>query len=163
MSAVISPCGLYRYRLDREVQEHGIVAAFFGVNGSTAGPIEEDQTTRKWLGFSRRNCFSRYITGNPFAFRARDVKLLAQIDDPVGPENAKYLVEIIAEADVLIPCWGRRDKVPKELHHHFDRLMQQLIDSGKPVLIFGLTKDGDPKHPLTLDYLTPLVPWLDAL
>jgi hypothetical protein len=60
-SAVISPCGLYRYRLDRDVQDDGLVAAFFGVNGSTAGPVEEDQTTKKWRGFSLRNGFRRYI------------------------------------------------------------------------------------------------------
>lgn len=163
MTAVISPCELFRYRLDREVQERGIVAAFFGVNGSTAGPIEEDQTTRKWSGFSMRNGFRRYIAGNPFAFRARDVRRLAQVADPVGLENARYLAEIITEADVLIPCWGDRNKVPKTLRHRFDQLMEQLLASGKPVLIFGLTKGGDPKHPLTLDYRTPLVPWLDAL
>lgn len=163
MSAIISPCGLFRYRLDRVVQERGPVAAYFGVNGSTADGDTEDQTTRKWYGFSKRNGFSRYIAANPFAFRARDVKRLAQVADPVGPENAQYLAEIIAEADVLIPCWGDRNKVPKTLHHHIDELMLQLLASGKPVLIFGLTKGGDPKHPLTLDYRTPLVPWLDAI
>ena len=158
-SAVISPCGLFRYRLDRSVQEQGLVAAFFGVNGSTAGPIEEDQTTLKWRGFSLRNAFRRYIAGNPFAFRTKDVRKLAFAVDPVGPENARYLAEIIAEADVLIPCWGRRVKVPRQLRHHFDTLQEMLFASGKPVRIFGLTADGDPKHPLMLGYDTPIVPW----
>lgn len=31
-SAVISPCGNYRYRLDRKVAEVGAVYAFFGIN-----------------------------------------------------------------------------------------------------------------------------------
>lgn len=158
-SAVISECKLFRYRLDRLVQEHGLVAAFFGVNGSTAGPIEEDQTTKKWRGFSLCNGFRRYIAANPFAFRSRDVRRLARVADPVGPENARYLAEIIAEADVLIPCWGRRDKVPRELRHHFDALRVQLVASGKPIRIFGLTDGGDPKHPLMLSYNTPLVEW----
>jgi hypothetical protein len=158
-SAVISDCGMYRYRLDRAVQERGVVAAFFGVNGSTAGPVEEDHTTNKWRGFSLRNSFRRYIAGNQFAYRSKDVRNLARVADPVGPENARYLAEIIAEADVLIPCWGNSDKVPQRLRHHFDALRSQLFASGKPVLIFGLTNGGDPKHPLMLGYETPLVPW----
>jgi hypothetical protein len=158
-SAVISPCGTFRYRLDRFVQECGLVAAFFGVNGSTAGPIEEDHTTLKWFGFSARNNIRRYIAGNPFAYRAKDVRTLAKVADPVGPENARYLAEIIAEADILIPCWGRRDKVPRPLRHHFDVLKAALVASGKPIRIFGLTDGGDPKHPLMLGYDTPLIPW----
>lgn len=158
-SAIISPCELFRYRLDRLVQELGLVAAFFGVNGSTAGPIEEDQTTKKWRGFSLRNGFRRYIAANPFAFRARDVRRLATVPDPVGPENARYLAEIIAEADVLVPCWGNRNKVPRPLRHHFDALKAQIFAAGKPVRIFGLTAGGDPKHPLMLGYETPLVEW----
>ena len=162
-SAVISTCGLFRYRLDRPVALKGLVFAFFGVNGSTATGTEEDQTTRKWFGFTSRNGGSRYIAGNPFALRATDVKELARAADPVGPENARYLAEIIAEADVLVPCWGNRGKVPKHLRGHFDRLRNQLFESGKPVKIFGQTKGGDPLHPLFLGYDTPLVPWHNRL
>lgn len=162
-SAVISPCGTFRYRLDRLVQERRLVAAFFGVNSSTAGPIEEDQTTLKWRGFSLRNAFGRYIAANPFAYRSKDVRKLATVTDPVGPDNERYLDEIIAEADVLIPCWGNRDKVPRQLRHHFDALLAKLIASGKPILTFGLTNGGDPKHPLMLGYDTPLVEWSAAL
>lgn len=159
-SAVISPCGTWRMRLDREVQAEGFVVAFFGVNGSTAGPIEEDQTTKKWRGFTLRIGGRRYIGANPFSFRARDVKRLATAADPVGPENARYLREIIAEADLLVPCWGDRNKVPKHLWHHIDALRDQLFASGKPVKVFGFTKGGDPLHPLMLRYDTPLVEWI---
>jgi hypothetical protein len=158
-SAVISPCETWRYRLDREVQAEGLVFAYFGVNGSTAGPVEEDQTTKKWRGFTLRNDGRRYIAANPFAFRAKDVRRLAEVADPVGPENARYLADIIAEADILVPCWGDRNKVPARLWPHIDALRAQIFASGKPVKIFGLTAGGDPKHPLMLGYDTPLVPW----
>lgn len=158
-SAVISECGTWRYRLDRDVQPEGIVFAFFGVNGSTATGDEEDQTTMKWRGFTERNGGRRYIAGNPFAFRATDVRELARAADPVGPENSRYLDEIIAEADVLVPCWGNRSKVPERLRHHFDSLRERLFASGKPIKIFGFTASGDPKHPLMLGYSTPLVEW----
>jgi hypothetical protein len=158
-SAVISPCGTWRWRLDRDVQEHGVVFAYFGVNGSTAGEAEEDQTTMKWRGFTLRNGGRKYIAGNPFGFRATDVRDLAKAPDPVGPDNARHLAEIIAEADILVPCWGNRAKVPERLRHHLFSLKRQLFAADKPVKIFGLTASGDPKHPLMLGYDTPLVDW----
>lgn len=158
-SAVMDEDEIYRWRLDREVQATGSVFAYFGVNGSTAGPVENDQTVLKWIGFTLRNEGRRFIAGNPFGLRARDVRELATADDPVGPDNARHLAEIIAEADVLIPCWGNRLKVPKHLRWHFDRLRDQIFAAGKPVKVFGLTKSGDPKHPLMLGYDTPLIDW----
>ncbi|MDQ7981943.1 DUF1643 domain-containing protein [Paraburkholderia sp. SARCC-3016] len=159
-SAVISECGRYRHRLDRAVQASGIVIAYYGVNGSTAGPIENDQTVKKWIGFTLRNGGRKFIVGNAFGYRATDVKQLALVDDPIGPDNAKYLVEIIAEADLHVPCWGDREKVPRHLRHRFDELEMQLRHSGKPIKIFGLTKGGDPLHPQMLGYSTKLVDWI---
>lgn len=158
-TAVISADGLYRHRLDRDVQPLGMVFAFFGVNGSTAGPVEEDQTTMKWRGFTLRNGGSRYIAGNPFGYRAKDVRELAKVADPVGPDNDRYITEIIAEADILVPCWGNRSKIPERLRPHLDALRDKLFASGKPVKVFGFTASGDPKHPLMLGYDTPLIPW----
>lgn len=139
-SAVISDCGLYRHRLDRTVQESGIVIAYYGVNGSTAGPIENDQTVAKWIGFTLRNGGRKFIVGNAFGYRAKDVKALASVDDPVGPDNAAHLRSIIDEADVHAPCWGDRGKVPQRLRHRFDELEMMLRQSGKPIRIFGLTQ-----------------------
>jgi hypothetical protein len=159
MSAVISPCGTWRYRLDRDVQKKGKVFAYFGVNGSTAGPIENDHTVSKWIGFTERNGGRKFIVGNPFAYRAKDVSELSRVADPIGPENDHYLREIIAEADVLVPCWGSRMKLRKDLRPQLDRLRDMLEFSTKPILVFGFTAFGDPMHPLMLGYDTPLTPW----
>ena len=53
MSAVISDCGAYRYRLDRDVDPllGGPVYAFFGVNPSTADADIDVATVRKRRGF----------------------------------------------------------------------------------------------------------------
>lgn len=104
---------------------------------------------RRWGG-------SRFIVGNVFAYRATDVKELAGIDDPYGDEIGDYTTDIIAEADILVPCWGNSSKAPPKLQGAFDVLMDALLSSGKPVMNFGLTKSGDPKHPLMLGYDTPL-------
>jgi len=116
MSAIISPCGKFRYRLERDVQPEGKVFAFFGVNPSTADASLDDATVRKWIGFSKVNGARRFVVGNVFAYRSTDVKA------------------------------------------HLENTLALLHGSGKPVLTFGLSKSGDPLHPLTLAYATPLVP-----
>ena len=158
-SAIISECGRYRYRLERRTDQPGPVVAFFGVNASTADATEEDHTTAKWHGFCRVNGFGKYIVGNGAALRATDVRELGRVDDPIGPENAKHLAEIIGHADILIPCWGNLGKVPKQWRWVFAKLKGQIFASGKPVLVFGFTKSGDPKHPLMLPYATSMIDW----
>lgn len=159
MSAIISPCGLYRYRLERIVAMTGPVYAFFGINPSTADAREDDATVRKWIGFCKRWGASRFLVGNVFAYRATDVKTLATVDDPYGDDIGDHITDIISEADILVPCWGNTSKVPPKLQEAFDVLLDALMSSGKPVHCFGLTKVGDPMHPLMLGYDTPLQPW----
>ncbi len=159
-SAIISRCGTYRYRLERDLERPGPVFAFFGVNGSTATAQVDDQTVRKWIGFTERNGGGRFIVGNAFAFRATDVRALGRALDPVGPRNRSHLGKIIAEADILVPCWGSRGKLPARLHAQLDVLREQILASGKPVKVWGLSQSGDPLHPLTLAYSLPLVEWV---
>lgn len=155
MSAIISACGQYRYRLERDVQMEGLTIAYFGVNPSTAD-ASIDQTVRKWIGFTKLNGGRRFIVGNVFAFRSTDVKALMRADDPIGPDNRAQVARIAADADILVPCWGNTKKVTGALRHAFGHLLVELVATGKPVKTFGFTAGGDPKHVLMLDYDTPL-------
>ena len=157
MSAIFSPCGKYRYRLDREVNDWGIIVGLFGVNPSVAGVVKNDPTITKELGFARVQGWGKIVKVNPFAFISTDVSGLRDAEDPVGANNWAHINAAISECDILIPCWGRRAKVPKKLQHHLDNLMVQIMVSGKPVFIFGRTKCGEPMHPLMLPYSTELV------
>lgn len=156
MSAIISPCGKFRYRLEREVQAEGKVFAYFGVNPSTADAELDDATVRKWRGFTKVNGGQRFIVGNVWAYRSTDVKALAKATDPEGPDNWSHIQRIIDEADILVPCWGSETKVPPSMRTAFPKLWLRLIESGKPVKCFGLTQDRSPKHPLMLGYSTQL-------
>ncbi len=160
MSAIISDCLQYRYRLEREIHDFGDkVIAYFGVNPSTADATIDDATVRKWIMFSKMYNARKFIVGNVFAWRTPDVRHLKTAKDPIGPDNCYHLHQIVYDADLLIPCWGSRNKVPRHLRHHLDELMSQLILSGKTVAIFGRTTSADPKHPLFLSYETQLKPW----
>ncbi len=169
MSAVLSPCGLYRYRLERDVADPdptgplaGKVVAFFGINPSTADAELDDATVRKWTGFCRRWGVGHFIVGNVFAYRATDVKELATATLRQS-ENLGHQWRIARDADILVPCWGDRSKIPKRLQPDLEDVLHKLRQEGKPVMHFGLTASGDPKHPLMLGYATPLQPWPDPM
>lgn len=157
VSAILSPCGLYRMRLDRHVADTGPAVLLVGVNPSTADASINDPTIRKDLGFARKHGWGRIMKGNVFDWRDKNVKVLARVAAPVGPENLTHLARMSASADLIVPCWGRRDKVPRSLHYWIDFTLEFLRAQGKPLKCFGLTASGDPVHPLMLAYDTPLV------
>lgn len=164
MSAWFSDGGeesaLFRWRLDRDVSQEGIVAALCGVNPSTAGVEANDQTIRKDLGFAERLGWRKIIKVNKCAYRAKDVRDLAHAIDAIGPENDQWLAEAFDEADVLVPCWGPLAKLPKYLRRRWLEVHRLMERSGKPIMCLGTCADGQPRHTLMLAYETPLVAWL---
>lgn len=158
MTAIFSKCGKHRFRLEREIQAEGKIFAFFGINPSLATSNFDDQTVKKWKGFSQRNGCRKFIVGNIFSYITPNVSELTINPNPVTPDNEQHLEQIIKEADILVPCWGSREKISSSLHLYLDEFLLKLKQSNKPVLCFGLTASGDPKHVLTLPYRTPLVP-----
>jgi hypothetical protein len=64
LSAIFSECGLFRYRLERDLERSGPVVAILGVNPSTADAEKNDQTIRKDIGFGRLLGWSRIIKAN---------------------------------------------------------------------------------------------------
>lgn len=161
--ALISECEKYRYTLSRIWKEEGLLYAYFGINPSTADANIDDATVKKWIGFTERNGGRGFIVANVFAYRAADVKDLAKCDNPEGgAENSWHIKTVIDKADILVPCWGNSAKVPGPMRHNMSALLLELIESGKPVKIFGQTKSGDPKHPLMLGYKTELVDYQPA-
>lgn len=106
MGAVLSSCGRYRYRLGRQFGLGDRNVVFVGVNPSTADATVDDPTVRKWIGFAKRWELDRIEVVNLFAYRATDVRALAEAADPVGPENDAYLRAALAGAELVVPCWG---------------------------------------------------------
>lgn len=158
MAAILSSCEKYRYRLERDIGLlDELVIAYFGVNPSTADALVDDNTVKRWIGFSQLFGASRFIVGNAFGYRSKDVSVLATVNDPVGPDNDQHLKTIIQDADILVPCWGSRHKIPRRLHQRLDDTLRMIQASGKSVMTFGLTASGDPRHPQFLPYKTQLV------
>lgn len=160
MSAVISPCGRYRYRLERETSQYGGQTAVVMVNPSTADAVENDQTIKKLIGFGQRNGWGRVVVGNLFAYRARDVRELGKVADPVGPENDDHLALIAMQSDRVVFAWGPVSKQPKWRRDRWRGVNDLFRRNGHiPLCIGPVAKCGHPKHPQMLAYELPIVPW----
>jgi hypothetical protein len=159
MTAIISNCGLYRYRLERQGPGEGATAVIM-VNPSTADAVEDDHTIRKLSGFGERNGWGRIIVGNLFAYRATDVQALKRAGDPVGPLNDDHLNQIFQEAERVVFAWGPISKQPTYHRGRWRQVASMAASCGhQPLSIGPAAKCGHPKHPLTLAYSLPILPW----
>ena len=76
---------------------------------------------------------------------------LRKADDPVGPNNDKYIDEAVSRADVVVVGWGQRKKFPKKYRHRdcdvMNRILKLLAMRGKKPYAFRMNGDGTPSHP----------------
>lgn len=162
MSAVISDCGRYRYRLEREGRGDGQTTIIM-VNPSTADAEKDDATIRKLRGFGERYQWGRIVVGNLFAYRSVDVRELATAANPIGPDNDAHLMDMLREADRFIVAWGPASKLPKRLRTRYRRVLELAhMVSRQPMSIGKPAKDGHPCHPLMLPYSLELQPWMPS-
>lgn len=155
--AVVSPCGVYRYRLTR-VWDTGLPRLLWVMlNPSTADAAQDDPTIRKVTGFTRRAGYGGFDVLNLASFRATDPKALmtrAKADLPLnGPDVRTHRDAAYASCAAVVVAWGANravDGCPGRLF---------WLRSHKPVLCLGVTKDGHPRHPLYVPGEQPLTPW----
>lgn len=164
MSAVISPCGTYRYKLDRPVSplafEIGAPhVAWIMVNPSTADATQDDATIRKVRGFTERMNGTRFTVGNLFAYRATDIRELRTAQYPNDATNDFWLRDIIGSADKVMVAWGPMAKLPKHLRGRFRFIVETAAHYGQKLQCLGTAKDGHPLHPLMQPYSAQIVEW----
>ncbi len=151
--AIISPCGLYRYTLTRKWSDENRIAIWIMLNPSCADANQDDPTIRRCIGFSKALKCGRMIVLNLYAYRSPNPRDLAHVDDPVGPENDKYLSKVLTLSGnpLVIAAWGANN-----LHVERSRHVMGLLE-GVPVHCLGLTDEGRPRHPLYLPAKTKLI------
>jgi len=144
-SATFSPCRKYRYTLWRHwgsLFASGY-AMFIGLNPSTADETIDDPTVRRCIGYAQDWGYAGLCMMNLFAFRATLPKDMKTVEDPVGPDNDRALVEIAEYAKVIIAAWGNHG-----MYMGRDEEVKLIIP--EPLRYLRLTKDGYPGHPLYL-------------
>lgn len=156
---VFSDCGLYRYLLEHDFGGTGPVISLGMVNPSKADGQKNDPTMTKVDGFAQRMGASKVIVWNKYALIDKDVKALRSATDPIGRENDAHIAQAIKGADIHIVAWGPLSKLPKPLRSRWRSVVDVLIEAGAKPMCWGISLDGQPRHPLMLAYATPLVPW----
>jgi hypothetical protein len=138
----------YRYRLDWLWDASKPVLMAGMMNPSCAGHLFGDGTLMWIYRWAVRNGFGRALVGNSAAYRARDQARLAEAADPVGPDNYRHLLEMASRADLIVIGHGK-PKV-KAARAFGPRMVRVLRGASHELYVWGLSKDGTPKHPLYL-------------
>jgi len=155
-TAILSPCGTYRYMLGRHVLPQGSgTCNFIMLNPSTADATEDDPTITRCIGFAKRWGFADLVVTNLFAFRATDPRELSKASDPIGPDNDRLILKYARDASFIVYAWGQHGTLKGR-----DKAVLSML-RGFPTFFLQKTKAGHPGHPLYLpSRCTPLT-WED--
>ncbi len=156
--AVISKCETYRYILTRQVGPEDRVATFIMLNPSTADAVNDDQTIRKCIGFSKRWGCGKLVVLNLFAFRAIKPADMKSAIDPFGPDNKAWFDKHFSTVGVgvVVCAWGVHGS-----HRGQDAIVLGWFDKlGIRPHALAITKTGHPQHPLLPPYDVELVPFV---
>lgn len=143
-SATLSPCGRYRYTLERSWEGGAGRVLWIMLNPSTADAEVDDPTIRRCIAFSRTWGYATLEVVNLFAWRATDPRELLDAPDPIGPENDRHILEAAARAQVIVGAWGNRGTLRGRADAVFE------LVSIKRVKCLALTATCQPQHPLYL-------------
>lgn len=143
--AKFCPDRRFRYALWRAWENGGArYVNFVMLNPSTADEEVLDPTVRRCVKFARTWGYDGIHVTNIFALRSTDPRELYAVTDPVGPANDQFIYETADRAALVVFAWGSHGKFR-------DRGIEvaSMLVPFKP-RHFGLTKRGQPRHPLYL-------------
>lgn len=148
--ARFSPCKTYRYTLNRTLSRDGLgICVFIMLNPSTADADTNDPTVRRCVGYADAWGYRSLTVLNAFAFRGTDPRDMKAAEEPVGPDNDRWIHSVTTSDGLpkrVIVAWGKDGT-----HQNRDlAVMKILTKQGLPVFCLGTNKDGTPRHPLYL-------------
>ncbi|MBW4580552.1 MAG: DUF1643 domain-containing protein [Tildeniella nuda ZEHNDER 1965/U140] len=153
--AEFDPTGHYRYLLWRSWDQQADRVGFVMLNPSRADAVVNDPTLRRCLGFARSWGYGALEVVNLFAYCSADPTALCRVADPIGSENDRYLAAFAQRVDHIILAWGNGGALRSR-----DRAVMTLLDGRKPVSCLGMTKLGQPRHPLYSQREVQRAAWL---
>ena len=145
----------YRYGLTRAWDRNGPRVNVLMLNPSTADAFGLDPTLRRCVGFARAWGFGSLEVTNLFAFRSTDPRAMLAHADPVGHDNDEAIGGAARRSDRVVVAWGTRG-----CHlGRADEVARLLAGLGVEVVALGVTRSGQPVHPLYLARDTLPVRW----
>lgn len=148
--ARFSRCGLYRYALWRRWSE-GPQVLFVMLNPSIANETHDDPTIRRCIGFGQAWGFGAVAVGNLFALCTSSPAALRVATLPIGNMTDRWLARLQAESSVVVAAWGN--------HGTFRGRSGAVRARLREPRILGITKRGEPRHPLYARSDTRLSTW----
>jgi hypothetical protein len=136
---------------------------FIMLNPSTADAEQDDPTIRRCMGFAKSWTCGTLIVLNLFAYRATNPADMRSAVDPVGPDNHKHFKHWLGDTfdrlegrrDLVVCAWGAHGA-----HRDQDKtVMGWLRNWHAEPQCLGVTKSGQPKHPLYLPSSATLIPF----
>ncbi len=146
--ALYSKCLFYRYSLTRVWNDVGKKMHFVMLNPSTATEMQNDPTVERCQRRANALGFGAFCVTNIFAWRETEPKKMCIVNDPIGPDNDATIIKGCLWADVTIAAWGNHGSHLKR----GEKVKLLLASIGKPIFHLGLSKAGQPKHPLYISY-----------
>lgn len=162
-SAVVSPCGTYRYELRREWDATLPVLCYIMLNPSTADAHVDDATIKKCVRIARLRGYGAIRVVNLYAFRTVSPAVLRQayvvngLEYIVGPDNAAHVTGVINDCHTVVAAWGVY--LPES---GWPWLVEKLLASCKAKCL-GTNKNGSPRHPLYLRDDSALVNYMGGV
>lgn len=171
-TAVIDATGRYRYVLRRQWHEwrrdphlgvlgaHAASVLWIMLNPSTADAAVDDPTIRRCVAFSRSWGYDGLVVVNLFALRATNPKALRLPENfyqsehlsVIGPENDAVIEREASAAQLVVAAWGNHGAL-----YGRNEEVRELIE--RPLHHLGLTKMGQPRHPLYVRSDVRLTEW----
>lgn len=165
--ALFSSCRTWRYTLWRnwskfrpagsrdQMPEEDLrrMVAFIGLNPSTADEYRNDPTITRCINFAKQWGYDGMAMLNLFAFRATDPRDMKKMATPVGPLNDAAIEYSLKTFGKVVACWGNHGKFKDRSDFVRRRASDHCIEK------FGLTKLGEPQHPLYLSADTKPTLW----
>lgn len=148
-TAVISPCGTWRYELERLWDVDLPVLVICMLNPSRADAKVNDPTVAALTHFATSWGYGGFRIVNLYAFRAPKPKTMWMAPEAmrVGPENGAHLQSAIeyarAHGAKLLVAWGCGGEIGERDLWFINRAISQ----GVSLICLGQTKGGHPKHP----------------
>lgn len=147
VSAHFSVCDKYRYELAEIWDAKKPLVLWLLMNPSVACLDYADPTLIKTGKFARAWGCGGQLVGNVHAYRTTDKRKLLEIDDPVGPENDKAILNMAKKARTVVLAYGQPPNALKSRGQQVGALLSQH----SALCYLKLAKDGiTPWHPLYL-------------
>ena len=156
---MFSECRSYRWILKRELEKGEKTVVFIGLNPSEGNTFNNDSTITRIINFGSRWNYKNLYIINLFGLISKSPTQLSKSKDPIGQNNDLITLTSLLFWQENNNCdlwlgWGDkgqlkgRDTEVIKLIKNISNMSSNKNNYSKPILSLGLTKKGNPRHPL---------------